>query len=65
MSGSSGGSLAAVLAACGVPADKVLSRAFELSVEYGIWERPMGLTGVWGQIVEQVCLDRLELHCYS
>ena len=29
-------------------------RAFELSVEYDIWERPMGLTGVWGQLVEQV-----------
>lgn len=58
MTGASGGSLAAVLAACGVPADRVLRRAYELSVEYGVWERPLGLTGVWGGLVER-WLDEL------
>lgn len=58
MTGASGGSLAAVLAACGVPADLVLRRAYELSVEYGVWERPLGLTGVWGGLVER-WLDEL------
>ncbi len=50
MTGASGGSLAAVLGACGVPADRVLQRAYELSLEYDIWERPMGLAGVWGRL---------------
>lgn len=53
MSGASGGGLVAVLAACGVPADLVFKRAYELSLQYNIWERPLGLTGVWGSLVEE------------
>ncbi|GAX80652.1 hypothetical protein CEUSTIGMA_g8087.t1 [Chlamydomonas eustigma] len=58
MTGASGGSLVAVLAACGVSADLILKRAYELSLEFNIWDRPMGLTGIWGGLVEQ-WLDEL------
>ncbi|PNH11898.1 Patatin-like phospholipase domain-containing protein 1 [Tetrabaena socialis] len=59
MAGASGGALASVLAACGVPADEVLQRAYDLSVKYGIWERPLGLVGVWGSLIEQWLDDLL------
>ncbi|MEW5309055.1 MAG: hypothetical protein WDW38_000967 [Sanguina aurantia] len=53
MAGASGGALVSVLAACGVPADRVLQRAYDLSMKYKIWERPMGLMGVWGSLIEE------------
>ncbi|GLC68756.1 hypothetical protein PLESTF_000733400 [Pleodorina starrii] len=59
MAGASGGALAAVLAACGVPADVVLQRAYEMSVKHGIWERPLGLVGIWGSLIEQWLDDLL------
>jgi hypothetical protein len=54
MVGASGGALASVLASCGVPADRVISHAFDLSVKHNIWERSLGLMGVWGAVVEEV-----------
>ncbi len=54
MVGASGGSLASVLAACGVPADRVMQRAYEMSIEHNIWERPLGLLGIWGSLIEKV-----------
>ncbi|PNW77319.1 hypothetical protein CHLRE_10g431350v5 [Chlamydomonas reinhardtii] len=59
MAGASGGALAAVLACCGIPADVVLQRAYDLSVQHGIWERPLGLVGVWGSLIEQWLDDLL------
>ncbi|GIL77331.1 hypothetical protein Vretimale_3026 [Volvox reticuliferus] len=59
MAGASGGALAAVLAACGVPAELVLQRAYELSVKHGIWEKPLGLLGIWGSLIEQWLDDLL------
>ncbi len=56
MVGASAGSLLSVLAACGVPADRVIERAYQLSVEHNIWERPLGLVGIWGSLIEQVRL---------
>ncbi|KAG1673847.1 hypothetical protein FOA52_012872 [Chlamydomonas sp. UWO 241] len=52
MVGASGGALLSVLAACGVPANAILARARELSLQHGIWERPMALVGIWGVILE-------------
>ncbi|KAG2488016.1 hypothetical protein HYH03_013451 [Edaphochlamys debaryana] len=59
MAGASGGALAAVLACCGVPADTVLQRAYDLSVKYGIWERPLGFVGIWGKLIEEWLDDLL------
>jgi len=49
--GGSAGSLAAVLSATGVDMDDAFSCAIDLSLKAGLWERPLGLAGVWGDIV--------------
>lgn len=73
MVGASGGALAATLAATGVDPEKALESALRLGLEYGIWERPLGLMGIWGQIIREwldellpenagtLCRDRVEL----
>lgn len=73
MIGASGGALAATLAATGVDPDAALKSAHRLGKEYGIWERPLGLAGVWGEIIRrwleellpenaaELCRDRVEL----
>lgn len=73
MVGASAGSLAATLAATGVDPEKTLECAYRLGKEYGIWERPLGLMGIWGQIVREwldellpedagvLCRNRVEL----
>lgn len=59
MVGASGGALAAVLGGCGVDPDRVLEHAVELSVKHAIYERPLGLMGVWGKLIEQWLDDLL------
>lgn len=59
MAGASGGALASVLAACGVPADHAFQRAYDLSIVHGIWDRPLGLVGVWGALIEEWLDDLL------
>ena len=59
MAGASGGALASVLAACGVPADRAFQRAYDLSLTHGIWDRPLGLVGVWGALIEEWLDDLL------
>lgn len=54
MVGASGGGLAAVLATCGVEPEEVMESAYKLSKEHKIWEKPLGLLGCWGLIIE-VC----------
>ncbi len=54
MVGASAGSMAAVLAACGVSADTTLQTAYEMSLKHNIWERPLGLLGIWGSLIEKV-----------
>ncbi|GMH37657.1 hypothetical protein BSKO_05530 [Bryopsis sp. KO-2023] len=58
MAGASGGALAATLAACNVDPYKAAQVADRLGKEYNIWERPLGLMGVWGDII-RVWLDEL------
>lgn len=53
MVGASGGSIAATLAACKVPADLALARAYELSHKYGLWDRPGSIVGVLADLVEE------------
>jgi hypothetical protein len=59
MVGASGGGFAAVLSACEVPPEQVLETAYELSLKHNIWERPLGLMGTWGGLVEQWLHDLL------
>lgn len=59
MVGASGGAIAATLAACGVDADRIMQHAYDLSIQHNIWERPLGLLGVWGSLVEQWLDDLL------
>lgn len=49
--GASAGGLAVTLAACGVPAAAALDAAADLADAHGVFDRPLGLAGVWGGIV--------------
>lgn len=59
MAGASGGALCAVLGRCGVDPEAVTESAYQLSLEHKIWERPLGLVGVWGSIIEKWLDDLL------
>jgi hypothetical protein len=58
MVGASGGGLAAVLATCDVDPEEVMESAYRLSKQHNIWERPLGLMGTWGYVIEE-WLDEL------
>jgi len=58
MSGASAGALSATLAKTGVSPIDATELALHMSKEHGVWERPMGLQGIWGSIIED-WLDRL------
>jgi hypothetical protein len=58
MVGASGGGLAAVLATCDVHPEEVMESAYRLSKQHNIWERPLGLMGTWGYVIEE-WLDEL------
>jgi len=59
MAGASGGSLASVLAACGVNADTVIERAYQMSMEQKVWDRKLSSSiGVWTPLIEK-WLDEL------
>jgi hypothetical protein len=49
--GASAGGLAVTLAACGVPAHAALDAAADLADAHGVFDRPLGLAGVWGGLV--------------
>ncbi|PNH03077.1 hypothetical protein TSOC_010891, partial [Tetrabaena socialis] len=53
MVGSSGGGLVAVLGACDVGAADAVRLAFRLCREAGVYERPLGLLGVWRGLVQR------------
>lgn len=59
MVGASGGGFAAVLSACEVSPEQVLDTAYALSLRHNIWERPLGLMGTWGGLVEEWLHDLL------
>ncbi|KAL9178372.1 hypothetical protein ACHAXT_000019, partial [Thalassiosira profunda] len=58
MSGASAGALSATLAKTGVCPYDATKLALKMSAEAGVWDRPLGLQGVWGGIIEK-WLDRL------
>lgn len=53
MVGASGGALASIIATCGVDPKLVLDTAYKMSLEHNIWERPLGLMGMWATVIEQ------------
>lgn len=53
MVGSSGGGLVALLGACEVAPQEAVARAFALCREAGVYERPLGLFGIWRGLVHR------------
>jgi hypothetical protein len=51
--GASAGALAAVLGTCQVPFHEALRCAYSLSVEKGVFDRKLGLFGVWRDLVSK------------
>jgi len=56
--GASAGALAAALLAAGVDCREAAREALELARGAQVWERPMGLVGVWGRLI-RAWLDAL------
>jgi hypothetical protein len=56
--GASASGLLATLTACGVEPRKAVEGANQIANEAGIWDRTLGLLGIWGRLVE-TWLDRL------
>ena len=59
MVGASAGALMVTLAMCNVDPHKAVQRAYDLAKEKGIWERPFGLAGIWGNLVREWLDDLL------
>ncbi|CAL5223367.1 g5872 [Coccomyxa viridis] len=53
MRGASAGGLVACIAACNVDPEKAYEAAHRISEENKLFERPLGLAGVWGNLVRQ------------
>ncbi|GMI31164.1 hypothetical protein TeGR_g14949 [Tetraparma gracilis] len=51
--GASAGSLAAALFCYGVDFEEATALAVRQAEDFGLFERPLGLAGVWGQLVDQ------------
>jgi predicted acylesterase/phospholipase RssA len=58
MAGASSGGVVACLAACGVDPDRIFDAAYTLAVENDIWNRKLGLLGIWGGLLRR-WLDEL------
>ena len=61
LSGASAGALSATLAATGVDFYEATELALSLSEEAGVWDRPLGLQGIWGDMIH-TWLDELLPH---
>ena len=53
MSGASAGAIAATLAATDVCFSNATDTALRLGRDAGVWDRPLGLMGVWGSLIEE------------
>mmetsp|Transcript_2312 Transcript_2312/g.3358 ORF Transcript_2312/g.3358 Transcript_2312/m.3358 type:complete len:315 (-) Transcript_2312:181-1125(-) len=59
MSGASAGALAATLTLADVDFEEATSLALKLAEDAGVWDRPLGLQGVWGPMIETWLNDLL------
>eukprot|EP00884_Botryococcus_braunii_P000579 jgi/Botrbrau1/10521/Bobra.7_1s0005.1 len=57
--GASAGGLIATLTCCGVDLDVAVDKAHKLSVENGVFERPLGVVGIWGRLIRDWLEDLL------
>ncbi len=51
--GASAGALCATLTACNVDFEDATSLALKKAREEGVWDRPLGLFGIWGNIIDE------------
>ncbi len=51
--GASAGALCATLTACDVNFEDATSLALKKAREEGVWDRPLGLFGIWGSIIDE------------
>ena len=49
----------AALARCGVDPEAISESAYKLALDHKIWEKPAGLMGSWGEVIEQWMDDLL------
>jgi len=56
--GASAGALCASLTSSGVDFEHATELALNLAEDYGVWDRPLGLQGIWGSMIES-WLDEL------
>lgn len=52
-SGASAGALTSTLAAADVDFYEATDLALALAAKAGVWDRPLGLQGIWGPMIEQ------------
>jgi len=58
-SGTSCGALCATLTACGVDPYLTVQTAYRLSLDNDLWNRPLGLAGIWGRLILEWLQDLL------
>eukprot|EP01023_Acetabularia_acetabulum_P045379 TRINITY_DN4597_c0_g1_i1.p1 TRINITY_DN4597_c0_g1~~TRINITY_DN4597_c0_g1_i1.p1 ORF type:complete len:302 (+),score=26.67 TRINITY_DN4597_c0_g1_i1:91-996(+) len=73
ITGASSGALVAGLVGSGVDLDTAVESAYQLSMDNNIWDRPLGVIGIWGPIIREwlyqllpedavtSCRDRIEI----
>ncbi|KAL3767751.1 hypothetical protein ACHAWO_003148 [Cyclotella atomus] len=59
LSGASAGALSATIAKTSISPYRATELALQMSDEAGVWERPLGLMGIWGDIIYQWLNDLL------
>jgi len=59
--GASAGALVTTLGACGVSPDVAIDSAYRLSNEEKLWDKKLGLLGIWGGLVRR-WLDEILPH---
>ena len=65
VSGASAGSIAAVMAICGVDQDSAVECAVKLADEACVFTRPGGLRGIWGNLIERWLDELLPGDCHT
>lgn len=56
--GASAGGLISTLACCNIDLDEAVAKAYKLSIDHEIFDRPLGVVGVWGGLIRN-WLDEL------